>query len=51
MLSPTAIAISSKNTIWVADLFASRVNEYQLINTTAEDSFLQEPGAARSPTP
>jgi sugar lactone lactonase YvrE len=51
MLSPTAIAISSKNTIWVADVFASRVNEYQLINTTAEDSFLQEPGAARSPTP
>jgi sugar lactone lactonase YvrE len=51
MLSPTAIAISSKNTIWVADLFASRVNEYQLINTTAEDSFLPAPETARSPNP
>lgn len=43
MMTPTAIAISAKNTIWVADFFAGLVNEYQLVNTTAADS---EPGAA-----
>jgi hypothetical protein len=47
--TPTAIAISSKNTIWVADFFAGHVNEYQLINTTAADSHpVSETG---SPTP
>lgn len=49
MLTPTAITISSKNTIWVADFFAGLVNEYQLVNTTAADSFLD--AQAGSPTP
>lgn len=49
LLTPTAIAISSKNTIWVADLFASHVNEYQLVNTTAADSFLPADDAAAKP--
>jgi DNA-binding beta-propeller fold protein YncE len=42
MSLPTAVAIDSRNTIYVADYGANLVNEYQLINTTAEDSF--EPG-------
>lgn len=37
-LVPTAIAIDSKNTIYVADYAGRFVNEYQLVNTTAEDS-------------
>lgn len=49
-MTPTAIAISSRNTIWVADLFTSVVNEYQLVNTTAEDG-RGEPRAAPAASP
>lgn len=48
MLVPTSLAITSKNTIFVADYAAKTVSEYQLIDTTAEDSFkaLAAPPAA-----
>jgi sugar lactone lactonase YvrE len=38
MLSPNAIAIDSKNTIYVTDFFAGRVNVYQLVNTAPGDN-------------
>lgn len=57
MAVPTAIVIDSKNVIYVADFAKSRVNVYELINTTAEDS-LPAPegpgtpdGAAPPPAP
>ncbi len=40
--NPTAIAIDKKNRIYVADYLNHRVEMYQLVNTTAEDSF-QDP--------
>jgi DNA-binding beta-propeller fold protein YncE len=42
--NPTAIAIDGGNRIYVADLINHRINVYQLVNTSAEDSFLV-PGA------
>lgn len=39
MLLPTAIVIDSKNTIYVADYAGRCVSEYQLVNTSAADSF------------
>ena len=36
---PTAMTISSKNTIFVADFGLEAVHEYQLVNTTAADSY------------
>ena len=45
MYVPTAIAISSKNTIYVADFAGEAVHEYQLINTTAADSYEPPPDA------
>ena len=47
MLLPNAIVIDSKNTIYVADFAAGLVDVYQLINTSAQDSFAPEPGRAR----
>jgi sugar lactone lactonase YvrE len=38
MLTPTAIAITGKNAIYVADFFAGVVSQYELINTTATDA-------------
>ncbi len=38
--NPTAIAIDKSNRIYVADYLNHRVEVYQLVNTTAEDSFL-----------
>jgi DNA-binding beta-propeller fold protein YncE len=38
--NPTAIAIDGSNQIYVADFINHRVNLYRLVNTTAEDSFL-----------
>jgi DNA-binding beta-propeller fold protein YncE len=49
-LMPTAIAIDSRNHIFVADFGAGRVNEYVLINTTAGDS-LDGGGAKGGGTP
>jgi len=40
MKNPTAIAIDPNNRIYVADYINHRVNIYQLMNTKAEDSFL-----------
>lgn len=37
--NPTGIAIDAKNRIYVADYLNYRVNAYQLVNTTAEDSY------------
>jgi len=38
--NPTAIAIDKNNRIYVADYLNHRVEVYQLVNTTANDSFL-----------
>jgi hypothetical protein len=45
MQNPTGIAIDRNNRIYVADTFNFRVNVYQLVNTTAEDSNLTPPDA------
>jgi len=37
--NPTAIAIDPSNRIYVADFINHRVNVYQLVNTSVEDSF------------
>lgn len=39
LFNPTGITIGAENRIFVADAFNQRVAMYQLINTTAEDSF------------
>jgi DNA-binding beta-propeller fold protein YncE len=44
--NPTAITIDRDNRIYVADHLNHRVVVYRLVNTTAEDSFL-DPAAAR----
>jgi len=51
MQLPTAITISSKNNIYVADFAAGVVNEYLLVNTSAADSFAPEPEAGSKPDP
>jgi len=43
--NPTGIAIDRENTIYVADYLNNRVAVYRLVNTSAEDSFLQPPVA------
>jgi DNA-binding beta-propeller fold protein YncE len=45
--NPTAITIDRDNRIYVADHLNHRIEVYRLVNTTAEDSFL-DPAAARS---
>jgi DNA-binding beta-propeller fold protein YncE len=45
--NPTAITIDHANRIYVADHLNHRVEVYRLVNTTAEDSFL-DPAAARA---
>ena len=53
MQNPTAIAIDKHNRIYVADYLNHRVGVYQLVNTTAADSFLvpptPNPGAEKPP--
>lgn len=44
-LTPTAIAIDSRNTIYVAEFFGGWVAEYRLVDTKPEDSFAPEPAA------
>lgn len=39
LLNPTAIVIDDKNTIYVSDTLGQRVSVYELIGTSAEDSF------------
>ncbi len=50
-LTPTAIAIDSKNTIYVAEFFGGWVAQYQLVDTRAEDSFSPDvPAPPSTPT-
>lgn len=42
LLNPTAIAIDKQNQIYVSNYLGMRVDIYQLINTTADDSFVKE---------
>ncbi len=46
--NPTAIAIDKQNRIYVADYLNHRVGVYQLVNTTAGDSFLEPKAEAGS---
>lgn len=55
-MTPTAIAIDSKNTIYVAEFFGGWVAQYQLVNTSADDSYVAgapapPPAAAKPATP
>ncbi len=45
LLNPTAIAIDKQNQIYVSNYLGERVDIYQLINTTADDSFVKEANA------
>lgn len=40
LFNPTGLAMDPRNRIYVADAFNKRVTIYQLVNTTAADSFL-----------
>jgi DNA-binding beta-propeller fold protein YncE len=52
LFNPTGIAIDRDNRIYVADAFNGRVCVYQLINTTAEDSFPSAPSVSdEAPAP
>ncbi len=49
--NPTGIAIDHENRIYVADYLNNRVTVYRLVNTQAEDSFLEPPApVATEPT-
>lgn len=43
MKNPIAIAIDRRNRIYVGDYLNHRINVYDLVNTTADDSFLNPP--------
>ena len=45
--NPTAIAIDKQNRIYVGDYLNHRVGVYQLVNTTAADSFLDPPAESK----
>jgi DNA-binding beta-propeller fold protein YncE len=45
--NPGGIAIDTKNRIYVGDFLNYRVSIYDLVNTTAEDSFVQLPPVAK----
>ncbi len=53
MATPGPIVIDSKNRIFVADFGLNAIHEFQLVNTTAEDSYdsSQPPPAAPAPAP
>jgi DNA-binding beta-propeller fold protein YncE len=56
MSLPNGIAIDSKNNIYVADFMNNVVNQYEMYNTTASDSFQRSrdesaPKDAAAPTP
>ena len=46
---PTGIAVDSKNNLYVANFYIGRVNQYQIINTKAEDSFMTPDDSAPAP--
>jgi len=48
---PTAITIGKNNNIFVSNFSFSRVNQYEMINTSAEDSFLSPGRKAPEPEP
>jgi DNA-binding beta-propeller fold protein YncE len=50
LTSPTAIAIDGAGMIYVSDSFGRRVNVYELVNTTAEDSIGRPVDAPSPPT-
>ena len=45
LTNPTDIAIDPQNRIYVADHLSHRINVYQLVNTSAEDSYPEIAGA------
>jgi DNA-binding beta-propeller fold protein YncE len=45
--NPTAVAIDKNNRIYVADYLNHRVEMYQVVNTTAADSYLEPAGATK----
>jgi DNA-binding beta-propeller fold protein YncE len=47
--NPTAVVIDPNDRIYVADFINHRINMYQLVNTTAEDSFLNPLAGAETP--
>jgi len=51
MQNPTALAIDKNNRIYAGDMMNHRINVYQLVNTTAEDSIVKDDAAAKKPDP
>ena len=49
MKNPLAIAIDKNNKIYVGDYLNHRIGVYELVNTTAADSFLNPPPEPRVP--
>jgi DNA-binding beta-propeller fold protein YncE len=49
--NPTAVAIDRNNRIYVADYLNHRVEMYQVVNTTAEDSYLDPVGGTKGGEP
>ena len=47
--NPTALAIDATNHIYVADYINHRVNVYKLMNTSAEDSYIQPSQESTTP--
>jgi hypothetical protein len=43
MKNPISMAIDRQNRIYIGDYLNHRINVYQLVNTTGEDSYLQPP--------
>ncbi len=43
LINPTAVEIDANNRIYVADFMNHRINVYQLVNTTSDDSFRVPP--------
>jgi hypothetical protein len=45
MKNPLSITIDKQNRIYVGDYLNHRIGVYQLVNTTAADSFITPPAA------
>lgn len=46
--NPSVLTIDKKNRIYIGDVLNHRVNVYQLVNTTAEDSIIPDAPAAKT---